>query len=68
MSKDLSQEAKEARNAYYREWRKKNPEKMKRYQENYWKKKAQEIQEEEEEKQANAYFHWEVDLNDETIN
>ena len=48
MSKDLSQEAKEARNAYYREWRKKNPEKMKRYQENYWKKKAQKMQEQAE--------------------
>ena len=51
MSKDLSQEVKEARNAYYREWRKKNPEKMKRYQENYWKKKAQEMREEEENEQ-----------------
>ena len=48
MSKDLSQEAKEARNAYYREWRKKNPEKMKRYQEKYWKKKAQKMQEQAE--------------------
>ena len=36
MSNKLSQEAKEARNAYYREWRKRNPEKVKRAQEKYW--------------------------------
>ena len=49
MSKQLSKEANAARNAYFREWRKKNPEKMKKYQENYWKKKAQEMREQEEE-------------------
>lgn len=49
MSKQLSKEANAARNAYYRAWRKRNPEKMKQYQENYWKKKAEEIQEEEKE-------------------
>ena len=52
MSKKISQEAREVRNAYYREWRKKNPEKMKQYQENYWKKKAQKMQEQEEKETA----------------
>ena len=48
MSKQLSQEANEARNAYYREWRKKNKEKVKQYNEKYWKKKANEMQEQAE--------------------
>lgn len=48
MSKQLSQEAREARNAYYRAWRKKNPEKVKQAQERYWKKKAKEMQEQAE--------------------
>ena len=48
MSKHLSQEAKEARNAYHREWRKKNPEKVRQAQEKYWKKKAKEMQEQAE--------------------
>ena len=51
MSKKISQEAKEARNAYYREWRKKNPEKVKRAQEKYWMKKVKEMQEQEEEQE-----------------
>ena len=41
--KELLQKAREMRNAYYREWRKRNPEKVKQYQENYWLKKAKEI-------------------------
>lgn len=48
MSQQLSQEAREARNAYYRAWRKKNPEKVKQANEKYWKKKAKEMQAEAE--------------------
>ena len=48
MSKQLSEEARKARNEYYREWRKKNPEKVKQAQERYWKKKAKEMQAEAE--------------------
>ena len=48
MSKQLSEEARKARNAYYREWRKKNPEKAKQNLERYWMKKALERQEREE--------------------
>lgn len=48
MSKQLSEEARKARNAYFREWRKKNPEKVKQANEKYWEKKAQEMQEQEE--------------------
>jgi len=48
MSKQLSEEARKARNAYYREWRKKNPEKARQAQERYWKKKAKEMQAEAE--------------------
>ena len=48
MSKQLSEEARKARNAYYRAWRKKNPEKTKQHQERYWTKKALEMQAQEE--------------------
>lgn len=48
MSKQLSEEARKARNAYYRAWRKKNPEKSRQHQERYWKKKAKEMQEQAE--------------------
>ena len=34
---------KAARNAYRREWRKKNPDKVKAAQERYWLKRAQEL-------------------------
>lgn len=33
--------AREARNAYYRAYRKANPEKVKRWRANYWKHKAE---------------------------
>lgn len=35
-------EARKARNAYYREWRKKNPDKVRATQMRYWEKKATE--------------------------
>ena len=38
----MNDKAREERNAYMREWRKKNKEKVKKYQENYWKRKASE--------------------------
>ena len=43
----LSKEAKAARAAYYREWRAKNPEKVKKSWEKFWLKKAEEIKAEE---------------------
>ena len=39
--KNLSQKAKELRNAYMREWKKNNPEKLKQYNINYWERKAE---------------------------
>ena len=56
--KELSQEAKEARRAYLRKWRRENPEKVKEQERRYWERKAQEMREQEEGD----------DLNDETIN
>ena len=44
----LSKEARQARNEYMREWRRKNKDKIKKHQENYWEKKAKESQQEEE--------------------
>lgn len=38
----MTQEAREARNAYKREWARKHPDKIRRYQETFWNKKAQE--------------------------
>lgn len=39
---NLSDEARKLRNAYNRNWKKKNPEKSKQYQINYWERKAAE--------------------------
>ena len=33
----------EVRRAYYREWRKNNPDKVKRYNANFWENRAQKI-------------------------
>lgn len=41
----MTEEAKEARRAYIREWRKKNPDKLKAAQDRYWEKKAAQAQE-----------------------
>ncbi len=38
----MSEEARQAYNAYMREWRKKNKEKVKATRERYWKKKLSE--------------------------
>lgn len=41
----LSKEAREARRAYKREWAKKNPEKIRKYQIDYWERKAKDMAE-----------------------
>ncbi|WP_278337221.1 hypothetical protein [Clostridium fallax] len=38
----MNDKAREKRNAYMKEWRKKNKEKIKKYNEVYWEKKAKE--------------------------
>lgn len=38
----MNDKARAKRNAYMKEWRKKNKDKMKKYQENYWERKAKE--------------------------
>lgn len=38
----MTDEARAARNAYRREWNKKNKDKLKEYQDRYWAKKAKE--------------------------
>lgn len=37
---DISDAAKELRKAYYKEWRKKNPEKVREKNRRYWERKA----------------------------
>ena len=37
----MTDQAKEARNAYRREWNRKNPDKLKEYQARYWQRKAE---------------------------
>lgn len=44
IEKDLSSlevRARELKNQYQREWAKSNPDRVRRYQQNYWRKKAQ---------------------------
>lgn len=43
----MNEAAKEARRAYKREWQRKNRDKVKQYQENYWNRKAQQAAEAE---------------------
>ena len=44
----LTDAAKKAQREYMREWRKKNPEKVRRIKERYWEKKGKQMQEKEE--------------------
>jgi len=39
--KELSEQAKEARNNYLRKWRRRNPEKHKQHIANYWERRAE---------------------------
>lgn len=39
----MTKKAAEARRQYKRQWAKRNPEKIRQYQENYWNKKAEQI-------------------------
>ena len=45
----LKELARQAQNKYNREWRKKNPEKARRIQENYWLRKAEKLLQEQKE-------------------
>ena len=47
MKKELSQKAKDMRNKYFREWRAKNKDKVKRYNDNYWANKVERLAEKE---------------------
>ena len=49
----MTEEAKEARRAYRREWAKNNPEKIKEHQARYWEKKAETIKQREENAEEN---------------
>ncbi|NMA93000.1 MAG: phosphatase [Firmicutes bacterium] len=40
MEQKIIEKAKELRREYYREYRKKNPEKIRKHQEDYWARKA----------------------------
>jgi hypothetical protein len=44
----MNKKALELKREYYREWRKKNKEKTKAYQDRYWEKKASEVNKNEE--------------------
>lgn len=43
----MDEKAKAARRAYKREWQRRNPEKVRHYQEKYWQKKAEQAAQEE---------------------
>lgn len=42
--KTMNESAKEARRAYKRKWAKEHPDKVRRYQQNYWEKKARKLE------------------------
>ena len=44
---NLTDKAREARNAYQREWNRKNREKVREHQRRYWERKAAELEAEE---------------------
>ena len=50
MTVKLSDEARELRNAYMREWRKENKERNKQISANYWERKAEELRQEQQSK------------------
>ena len=39
----MSEKARDVRNRYLRDWRKKNKSRVKQYNKNYWEKKAKEV-------------------------
>lgn len=48
----ITQEAREARRAYKREWNRKNKDKLREYNERYWQKKAEQAAERERQVKA----------------
>lgn len=48
----MSEDARNARNAYYRAWRAKNPDKVRKSNERYWNKKAVEMSKADKEAKA----------------
>ena len=48
----MTEQAKRARAAYLREWRKQNPEKFQAQIERYWERKAEKMQEEQQTNQT----------------
>lgn len=45
----MTAEAREARNAYLREWRRQNPDKVKQQRERYWNRQAEKMRKEGDE-------------------
>ena len=50
----MTEQAKEARRAYKREWNRRNADKVKEAQARYWERKAQQAQQQEQEEQQEA--------------
>ena len=48
----MTEQARQARNAYQRKWRKQNPEKFQAQIERYWERKAEKMQEEQQTNQT----------------
>lgn len=48
MSETMSKNAAQARRDYYKEWRRKNPDKVSAYMNRYWEKKFQEMRSQEQ--------------------
>lgn len=51
---NIDERAKEMRRQYLREWRAKNPQKIRQYNENYWRRKALAMQESERKEESST--------------
>ena len=46
---DFTEQARKEKNAYLRRWRKANPKKVRQHEVNYWNKRVEQIQQQEQE-------------------
>ena len=51
---NIEERAKEMRRQYLKEWRAKNPQKMRQYNENYWRRKVLAMQEKERKEESST--------------
>ncbi len=65
MEKDIDKAITEARREYFRKWRKNNPDKVRKHNESFWRKKAQQLIEKEK---ADGFTKTTTQNDDDTAN